>query len=123
MDAAKKILIVDDEIDLAQMIGFQFKANGFQVQTAGDGFKALECINTFKPDVIILDINMPRMGGLEFYKKICGPNGKPLYPILVLTARANIQELFKDLHIAGFMIKPFEIDQLVNEVNRIVKNG
>jgi DNA-binding response OmpR family regulator len=64
---------------------------------------------------------MPRMGGIEFYSKICGPNGKPLYPVLVLTARANIKGLFQDLQIDGFVIKPFEIDQLVHEAAFIIK--
>lgn len=121
MDAAKKILIIDDEIDLTQMIGFQFKAKGFHVQTAPDGLAGLECVGSFKPDLIILDINMPRMGGIEFYSKICDSKGAPLYPVLVLTARANIQGLFQDLHIDGFMVKPFDIDQLVHEASLIIK--
>jgi DNA-binding response OmpR family regulator len=121
MDTIKKILIVDDEIDLIQMLGFQFKSHGFDVRTASDGAAGLEVIEEFRPDLIILDINMPRMGGIEFYSKICGPNGKPLYPVLVLTARANIQGLFQDLQIDGFMIKPFEIDQLVHEASVIIK--
>ena len=121
MDTNKKILIIDDEIDLTQMIGYQFKANGFEVKTASDGLAALEIVHQFKPDLIILDINMPRMGGIEFYSKICDTNGKPLYPVLVLTARANIKGLFQDLQIDGFMIKPFEIDQLVHEADLIIK--
>lgn len=117
----KKILIIDDEPDLTQMIGFQFQAKGFEVQTAGDGLEALTKVHDFKPDLIILDMNMPRMGGIEFYSKICGTNGKPLYPVLVLTARANVQSMFKDLDIDGFMIKPFEIDQLIREAETIMK--
>ena len=119
----KKILIIDDEVDLAQMIGFQFTAKGFEVETAGDGMEALEKVHAFRPDLIILDMNMPRMGGIEFYSKICGPNGRPMYPVLVLTARANVQGLFKDLEIEGFMIKPFEIDQLISEVDLIIKKN
>lgn len=121
MNPNKKILIIDDEVDLTQMIGFQFKAKGFDVQTAGDGLEALGIVHTFKPDLIILDMNMPRMGGIEFYSKICGTNGRPLYPVLVLTARANVQNMFKDLDIDGFMIKPFDIEELVNEAETIIK--
>lgn len=114
-------MIIDDEPDLTQMIGFQFQAKGFDVQTAGDGVEGLAKVHDFKPDLIILDMNMPRMGGIEFYSKICGTNGRPLYPVLVLTARANVQNMFKDLDIDGFMIKPFEIDQLVREAETIIK--
>lgn len=121
MDTTKKILVIDDEPDLAQMVGFQFKSRGFEVQTAGDGAEALAKVHEFKPDLIILDMNMPRMGGIEFYSKICGPNGKPMYPVLVLTARANVQGLFKDLEIDGFLVKPFEIDHLVAEGEAIIR--
>ena len=122
METAKKILVIDDEIDLRQMIGFQFKSKGFEVDMAADGVEGLQKVTGFRPDLIILDMNMPRMGGIEFYSKICGPNGRPMYPVLVLTARANVQGLFKDLEIEGFMIKPFEIDQLVSEAELIIKN-
>jgi DNA-binding response OmpR family regulator len=122
MDANKKIFIIDDETDLAQMIGFQFTSKGFEVQTAGDGLEGLQKVHVFHPDLIILDMNMPRMGGIEFYSKICGPNGRPMFPVLVLTARANVQGLFKDLEIDGFMIKPFEIDQLIAQAELIIKN-
>ena len=121
MKANKKILVIDDEVDLTQMIAFQFKAKGFEVRTAGDGLEALGIVHEFKPDLIILDMNMPRMGGIEFYSKICGTNGKPLYPVLVLTARANVQNMFKDLDIDGFMIKPFEIDILIREAETIIR--
>lgn len=121
MNTNKRILIIDDEVDLIQMISFQFKAKGFDVQTSGDGVEALAKVHDFKPDLIILDMNMPRMGGIEFYSKICGTNGRPIYPVLVLTARANVQNMFKDLDIDGFMIKPFDIDQLVHEAEMIIK--
>ncbi len=122
METTKKIFIIDDEADLTQMISFQFKSKGFEVETANDGLEALEKVKVFRPDLIILDVNMPRMGGIEFYSKICGADGRPMYPVLVLTARANVQALFKDLEIDGFMIKPFEIDQLIVEAELIIKN-
>jgi len=115
-------MIIDDEADLTQMIGFQFKSKGFEVQTAGDGVEGLSKVHEFLPDLIILDMNMPRMGGIEFYSKICGLNGRPMFPVLVLTARANVQGLFKDLEIDGFMTKPFEIDQLIAQAELIIKN-
>lgn len=121
VNANKKILVVDDEADLTQLIGFQFKSKGFEVQTAADGVEALEKVHEFKPDLIILDMNMPRMGGIEFYSKICGTNGRPLYPVLVLTARANVKNMFKDFDIDGFMIKPFDIGQLIGEAETIMK--
>lgn len=115
------ILIIDDEEDLRDMISFQLKAKGYDTATAGDGIQGLERLATIDPQLIILDLNMPRMGGIEFYQRICGDTGRPSHPVLVLTARANTEQLFKDLDIDGFMPKPFEIDALVQKAEEIIK--
>ena len=116
-----KILVIDDEPDLREMVQYQFQAKGFEVFTAEDGLVGLERLKEITPDLIILDMNMPRMGGIEFYHKICGSDNKPKYPVLVLTARANLEQLFKELDVNGFMTKPFEIDQLIKEGETIIK--
>ena len=89
--------------------------------TASDGIEGLSKLETIKPDLIILDLNMPRMGGVEFYQKISVDNMRPLYPVLVLTARANTEQLFKDLEVDGFMVKPFEVDDLIKEAGIIIQ--
>ena len=82
----KLILAIDDEPDLLEMEKFQFEAKGYKVETANDGLEGLEKLKTIKPDLIILDLNMPRMGGVEFYQKICDEKNMPRYPVLILTA-------------------------------------
>ncbi len=121
MEKQHKIMIIDDEKDLSEMVAYQFNAKGFETQTASDGVEGLEKIATFKPDLIILDINMPRMGGIEFYNRIAASDGAPLYPVLVLTARANVEGLFKDLPIDGFMTKPFDVDELIAQAQLIIQ--
>jgi len=120
MNKEKTILIIDDEEDLRETVEYQFKAKGFRVITACDGIEGLEQLETEKPDLIILDMNMPRMNGLEFYAKMKGTDEKPKYPVLVLTARANMENLFHDLDVDGFMSKPFENDQLIKEGEAII---
>ena len=121
MKEHKSILIVEDEGDLVEMIKFQFLAKGYEVHTANDGIEALERLITVTPDLIILDLNMPRMGGIEFYNNICDENGRPKYPVLILTARANTAKLFKELEVNGFLAKPVDIEQLYAEVELIIK--
>lgn len=116
----KKILIIDDEADLLEVVGFQCEARGFKVAVARDGMEALAMVHEFEPDLIILDLNMPRMGGIEFYSRICDSHGHPMYPIMVLTARANVEKMFKDWDIDGFMIKPFEVDDLIMQAAHII---
>jgi len=115
------ILIIDDEEDLVEAMAFQIKAKKpwITVHKAGDGRAGLEVLKTVTPHLIILDMNMPGMGGIEFYKNICDSKSKPKYPVLVLTARANLEQLFKDLNVDGFMTKPFEFETLFREIDVI----
>lgn len=121
MDKKHTVLIIDDEQDLVDMMAFQFKARGFDVATATDGQEGLDKLPEVNPSLIILDLNMPRMGGIEFYQRITGADGHPSHPVLVLTARANTEQLFRDLDIDGFMAKPFEIEDLIAEAEVIIQ--
>jgi DNA-binding response OmpR family regulator len=121
MNSAKTILIIDDENDLQQLVKIALKSKGYHVETANNGIEALAKLKTIKPDLIILDMNMPKMGGLEFYQTICYGSSQPKYPVLVLTARANMEKMFKEFNIDGFMAKPFEIDELLREVGIIIQ--
>lgn len=123
MSNPKTILVIDDEKDLRETVEYQLKAKGFNVVTACDGLDGLERLKTVSPDLIILDMNMPRMNGVEFYIKIKGNDEKPKHPVLILTARANMEQLFTDLDVDGFMAKPFELHQLVKEVATIIKKN
>ena len=123
MSEKKTVLVVDDEEDLRDTVAFQFESKGFNVVTAWDGIDALDQLKKIEPDLIVLDMNMPRMNGLEFYEKLKGENEKPKYPVLVLTARANMEQLFTDLDVDGFMAKPFELDLLVKEGEAIIKKN
>jgi len=123
MAKEKTVLIIDDEEDLRDTVEFQFKSKGFNVVTAVDGVDGLEKLESVSPDLIILDMNMPRMNGLEFYAKIKGKDERPKHPVLVLTARANMEELFRSLDVDGFMAKPFELHELFNEGELIIKKN
>ncbi len=121
MNKTPLILIIDDEEDLRDMMVFQFRAKGYDTVIARDGIDGLEKLATVNPQLIILDLNMPRMGGIEFYQRICTAEGRPSHPVLILTACANTEQLFKDLDIDGFVAKPFEIDALVAKAEEIIK--
>lgn len=120
MTNSKTILLIDDEIDLQELVKIALKSKGYTVEVAGNGVEGLEKLKTLQPDLIILDMNMPKMGGLEFYQNIC-IDDKPKHPVLVLTARANMEQLFKEFNIDGFMAKPFEVGELLDEVGTIIQ--
>lgn len=120
-DNQKIILLIDDEVDLQQLMKITLKSKNYHVEIANHGIEGLAKLEIIKPDLIILDMNMPKMGGLEFYQRICDDKNRPKYPILVLTARANMEQLFKQLNIDGFMAKPFEIADLLQEIDTIIQ--
>ena len=95
MDEPKRILLIDDEINLQQLVKVVLSAKGYNVTTADNGKDGLEKLEAADPDLIILDMNMPVMGGVEFYQRICDAWSQPKYPILILTARANMEDFFQ----------------------------
>lgn len=119
----KTILIIDDEEDLRETLEYQLRAKNFNVVTAVDGLDGLEKLKDLRPDLIILDVNMPRMNGIEFYEKIKGDAAKPPYPVLILTARANMEQCFRDLDVDGFMVKPFDLQDLTQEATAIIQRN
>ena len=122
MEDPKVILIIDDEVDIVIMLKGILTRKGYCVLTAHNGKEGLMKIAETKPHLIILDINMPQMDGASFYERIYDRvNKKAQYPVLVLTARTNLGELFAKLDVDGFMTKPFEIDDFVREIGIIMR--
>ncbi|HTL47092.1 MAG TPA: response regulator [Verrucomicrobiae bacterium] len=115
------ILIVDDEPQIRDVMGMMLSEEGYRILTACDGQEALEVLKDKKPDLILLDMNMPRMGGIVFYHNIANSyDGTPKYPLLVLTARAHLEDLFKDFKVDGFMSKPFKFEDLMEQIEKIL---
>jgi CheY-like chemotaxis protein len=116
----KQILLIDDDASLLLTLSDFLKFEGYDIVTADSGENGLKKLMKITPDLIILDMSMPGMGGVGFLKEISSPDGKPKYPVLVLTARANMAEFFANIEVDGFIAKPCDPDDLLMEVARIV---
>lgn len=105
-----RILIVDDDKDLLKMLNRYFTMKGYTIDIASDGLEAIHLLSA-SPDMILLDINMPRMDGLELCRKI---RDKVSCPILFLTARAEEQDRINGLLLGGddYILKPFSVKEL-----------
>ena len=117
---AKKILIIDDERDLAEMISFRLEANGFEVSSALGGPSGIEKANTFKPDLIILDLMMPGMDGYEAAKRLKADVHTSKIPIIILTAAVSpeLEQRVRSISAADCITKPFEPKDLVEKVKK-----
>lgn len=122
MDAheKKKILLIDDDVSLLLTLSDFLRFEEYSVVTANCGENGLKVLARMNPDLIILDMSMPGMGGMGFLKEISSTEGKPKYPVLVLTARANMAEFFANVDVAGFIAKPCDPNDLLMEVARII---
>lgn len=119
---AKKILIVDDEVDLVEMVSFRLEAAGYKVKQAYNGKHCLEVLKTFSPDLILLDIMMPEMDGVHAAKLIhANPKFKNT-PIIAFTAMAGegLEKDLKAMQVVASVRKPFNPDELIAKVGEFV---
>jgi len=115
----KTILILEDEREVATLYEKYLRTNGYNPVLASDGLEGKEKLKKIKPDLILLDLAMPNMDGEEFYQYICGLDSVLRYPILVLTARLDLAEVFKDSQVEGILLKPFKATRLLHEIKAI----
>lgn len=116
----KKVLIVDDEKNIVDIIAFNLKKEGFQIIKAADGEEGLRKTFEYQPDIILLDIMMPKMDGYETCKKI---REKLQTPIIMLTARAEEVDKVLGLELGAddYVTKPFGIRELVARVKANIR--
>jgi two-component system, chemotaxis family, chemotaxis protein CheY len=120
---SKTILIVDDSATMLMSVRNTLEISGFKVETAADGVKALEKLSGgFKPDLIITDINMPNMGGMELIKNVRALPGYRFTPILTLTteSQADRRAEGKKLGATGWLVKPVGGADLLKIIKQVV---
>ncbi|MCA2218508.1 response regulator transcription factor [Jidongwangia harbinensis] len=112
------ILLVEDDPDIRQLVSFKLVRAGLRVVEAADGLSALDAARRHSPDLVILDVRMPRMSGLEVCRELrAGPLPTEV-PIIMLTARARPQDL-EQAYAAGatdYVVKPFSPRALLERV-------
>ena len=117
----KKILVVDDEQQLALAVKIRLQSVGYEVVTAHDGAEALTVLKREQPDLVILDVLMPNMDGYSCLREINARFGRNKTPVIVLTARDRMKDLFELEGIEDYVVKPFEHDDLLVRIDRVLK--
>jgi DNA-binding response OmpR family regulator len=117
-----KILIVDDEPNIVISLEFLMKKEGFEVAVAGDGEEALACVASFNPDLILLDVMMPKKSGFEVCEALRADPGRAGLKIIMLTAKGRDTEMAKGLAIGAdaYVTKPFSTKELVDAVKEML---
>ena len=118
-----KLLIVDDEPEIGELLSYNFRKRGFEVQTACNGFTGYEAMEKFSPDVIILDIMMPFVNGISMCRELKNNDKLSHIPVLFLSATNN-QALINSAMEAGgskFLSKPIHMGKLIDIVTDMSK--
>lgn len=121
---AKKILIVDDDPNILKLVKTRLEAHNYEVIAASDGEECMQKVLSDKPDLIILDILMPKADGYDVLvgiKEIRALTGKiPIIPVIVLTALSDprVRGMIEKEEIKDYIVKPFNAEDLLNKVKQ-----
>ncbi len=119
----EKILIVDDEKDIAKMLDYNLKKEGFRTITAYDGEDALDLANREHPDLVVLDLMLPGMDGLEVCKALKKEDKTSSIPIIILTAKTQEADKIVGLELGAddYVTKPFSPRELIARVKAVLR--
>ena len=119
------ILVVDDSVTMRKVSTRLLERHHYNVATAKDGLDAIEVLNTFTPDVILLDIEMPRMDGFEFASHVRHGSNVPDVPIVMITSRTGDKhrERADAIGVQGYLGKPYSEDMLIQTLEFLLKKG
>lgn len=119
----KKILVVDDEPDVTELVAYNLKAKGFHVETLNDATASISKARNFHPDLIILDIMMPHLSGIQICRILRNDNKLARIPIIFLTAKAEPQDRIEGLESGAddYLAKPFSPKELILRVESILR--
>ncbi len=121
-----KILVVDDEPHIIKLVETRLKSNGYTVITASNGMEGFEKAKAENPDIILLDITMPRMSGKDALIKLKADKQTSSIPVIMLTGRSGAEDIVDCLTKGGaadYIVKPFMAEEFLNKINTVLEAG
>ena len=119
----KKILVVDDEPNIVEMLQVRLEAQGYEVAKAYEGQEGLEKVLKEKPDLIVLDVTMPKMNGYQVCRKIKGDEKTKGIPVIMFTAKSQESDKFwgAECGADAYIAKPFESEVVLKTIEGLLK--
>ncbi len=120
-----RVLVVDDEPDLVRILEFGLKAAGYHVDTANDGQEGLKKARDLKPDIILLDLMLPKLDGYKVCRLLKFDERYKHIPIMILSARTQEgdQNLATEMGANRFMTKPYEFAEILEHIKALLKQS
>jgi diguanylate cyclase (GGDEF)-like protein len=118
-----RILIVDDDQDIARILRFRLEKKGYQCMLASNGLEALETLDRVHPDLVLLDVMMPKMDGFTTCREIRKRNAWARIPVIMLTAKGGTSDKVNGISEGAddYIVKPFEFDELLARIQMILR--
>lgn len=118
-----KVLIIEDEAKIARFIELELQHEGYEVQTAGDGLSGLQAAQCWQPDLLVLDLMLPGISGIEVCRRLRAAEATLSMPILMLTAKDDVSDKVMGLDMGAddYMTKPFAIEELLARIRMLFK--
>ena len=118
--ANEKILVVDDDTNICELLRLYLTKEGYQVTTANDGEEGLEKFNQIKPDMVLLDVMMPGLDGLEVCRRIRAAGNTP---VMMLTAKGETFDKVLGLELGAddYMVKPFDTKEVIARIKAVLR--
>ena len=122
-EAMPKILVAEDEKDIRELIGFTLRFAGFEVILVSDGIEAVEQAVELQPDLILLDVRMPKMTGYEACRVLKEEPATTAIPVVFLSAKGQEGEIKRGLDVGAveYIVKPFAPDDLTSQVKDVLR--
>jgi two-component system OmpR family response regulator len=119
--AEARLLVVDDEPNIVELLSASLRYAGFEVETASTGTAALQAARTFRPDLLVLDVMMPEMDGFELVRRLRSEGTRT--PVLFLTARDATEDKVTGLTLGGddYVTKPFSLEEVVARIRAVLR--
>ncbi len=118
-----KLMVIDDEQGVCDLLKKLFEPEGYEVKTESDAIKALECVEKERPDLILLDIKMPKIDGIEVLSKIKSTNKN--IAVIMITGYGNLESAMESMKLGAYdyITKPFDLEFIKNLVKRALESG
>ena len=119
---AQKILVADDQTDVLQLIAVRLKSNGFDVVTAGDGQEALLKVKEEQPNLVVLDLMMPKLDGYKACRLLKFDSRYKKIPVMILSARSQNEDikLAEKCGADAYMVKPFDPPAFIGKIKELL---
>ena len=117
-----KVLIVDDDQDFSQLLAFDLKKKGYTVVSACNGEEGLEKVKLEKPDLIVLDIKMPKMDGYTFVRRLKKDDENKDIPVVVLTSYEPMKDMFQLEGVKDYFVKSVDMQGLMKAIDAYLKD-